>query len=89
MACGARRRADADHCRVKVTDALAHSVGLVISPGDAATIFRRELKLAVIRTRAKQYHVVGLTPAVIATLWARVRWRRWRSSSGDGWITEV
>lgn len=71
VACGATRRDGTD--RVRVTDALEHSVGLSISPAMAATIFRRELKLTVAQVGGKQNYVVGLTPAVIARLWAQMR----------------
>jgi hypothetical protein len=72
VAYGARRDGT-DRARVKVTDALEHSVGLSISPAMAATIFRRDLKLAVVRVGGKQNWVVGLTPAAIARLWAQIR----------------
>src|SRR3990172_413878 len=49
------------------------SVGLSISPAMAATIFRRDLKLTVVRVGGKQNCVVGLTPAAIARLWAQIR----------------
>lgn len=67
------RRDGTDRTRVKVTDALEHSVGLSISPAMAATIFRRDLKLTVVRVGGKQNCVVGLTPAAIARLWAQIR----------------
>jgi hypothetical protein len=74
VAYGATRRdGSADRARVKVTDALEHSVGLSISPAMAATIFRRDLKLTVVRVGGKQNCVVGLTPAAIARLWAQMR----------------
>jgi hypothetical protein len=72
VACSARRDGT-DRTRVKVTDALEHSVGLSISPAMAATIFRRDLKLTVVRVGGKQNCVVGLTPAAIARLWAQIR----------------
>jgi len=72
VAYGARRDGT-DRARVKVTDALEHSVGLSISPAMAATIFRRDLKLTVVRVGGKQNWVVGLTPAAIARLWAQIR----------------
>jgi hypothetical protein len=73
VAYGATRRDGVDRARVKVTDALGHSVGLSISPAMAATIFRRDLRLAVVRVGGKQNYVVGLTPAAIARLWAQIR----------------
>jgi hypothetical protein len=39
----------------------------------AATIFRRDLKLTVVRVGGKQNCVVGLIPAAIARLWAQIR----------------
>ena len=39
----------------------------------AATIFRRDLKLTVVRVGGKQNYVVGLTPAAIVRLWAQIR----------------
>lgn len=72
VAYGARRDGT-DRARVKVTDALEHSVGLSISPAMAATIYRRDLKLTVVRLGGKQNWVVGLTPAEIARLWAQIR----------------
>jgi len=72
VAYGARRDGT-DRARVKVTDALEHSVGLSISPATAATISRRDLKLTVVRLGGKQNWVVGLTPAAIARLWAQIR----------------
>ncbi len=73
VAYSAAQRTAADRTKVKVTDALAHSVGLAISPTEAATILRRELKLTVIRADGKQNYVVGLTPAAIGALWAQLR----------------
>ncbi len=73
VACGTPRRPGAGHSRVKVTDALACSVGLVISPREAAGIFRRDLKLTVTHARGKQNYVVGLTTAKIAALWTQLR----------------
>ena len=73
VAYGATRREGTDRVRVKVTDALEHSVGLSISPAMAATIFRRDLKLTVVGVGGKQNYVVGLTPAAIARLWAQIR----------------
>lgn len=73
VAHGAAKRTDADGTRVKVTDALAHAIGLAISPAEAATILRRELKLTVVRADGKQNYVVGLTPASIGALWAQLR----------------
>ena len=43
-------------------DAFANSVGLAISPTEAATILRREQKVTVIRAGAKQNYAVGLIP---------------------------
>jgi hypothetical protein len=73
VAYGAIRRDGTDRARVKVTDALKHSVGLSISPAMAATIFRRDLKLTVVRMGGKQNYVAGLTPAAITRLWAQIR----------------
>jgi hypothetical protein len=73
VAYGATRRDGADRAGVKVMDALEHSVGLSISPAMAAIIFRRDLKLTVVRVGGKQNYVVGLSPAAIARLWAQIR----------------
>lgn len=73
VAYGAAHRTDADRTRVKVTDALTHSVGLAISPAEAATIFRQDLKLTVTRADGKENYVVGLTAAAIPALWAQLR----------------
>ena len=67
------QRADTARTRVKVTEVLAHSVGLAISPAVAAAILRQDLKLTVIRADGRQNYVVGLTPAVIGALWAQLR----------------
>jgi hypothetical protein len=45
----------------------------VISPREAAGIFRRDLKLTVTHARGKQNYVVGLTAAKIAALWTQLR----------------
>jgi len=73
VAHGAAQLTDADRTRVKVTDALAHAIGLAISPTEAARILRRELKLAVSRADGKQNYVVGLTPEAIEALWRQLR----------------
>ena len=67
------QRADTARTRVKVTEVLAHSVGLAISPAVAAAILRQDLKLTVIRADGRQNYVVGLTPAVLGALWAQLR----------------
>ena len=58
VAYGARRDGT-DRARVKVTDALDHSVGLSISPAMAATIFRRDL-LAPAERKARLRHMSDL-----------------------------
>lgn len=73
VACSRPRPPGADRTRVKVTDALACSVGLAISAREAAAIFRQDLKLTVIRACGNTNYVVGLTPAAVSALWTRVR----------------